>query len=1132
MVSRWRERHDQALLVVDQFEELFTLNTGEVQEEFSDLMRRLVDDAGVHVLLSMRDDFLFRIHDHPPLAPILDELTLLGAPKLESLHLAVVEPARQLGFTFEDEGLPDEMIAEVKGERGALPMLAFAISRLWEKRDRERQLLTRQASDDIGGVAGALAQHAEAAIARIGSERLPIVREIFRNLVTADGTRAVREWNELLSVFSDSPSESRPEEVLRHLIDARLLTSYEIRKDDDVPTRSVEIIHESLLANWPRLVRWQTQDADAARIRDELRHAARAWNDHDRTDDLLWAGAAYREFRLWHNRYPGGLTEGEKEFSTAMTAHAKRRKRRRRIAVAAAFVVLLAVLAVVGFLWQKSELQARRAEASELIALGQLELEAYPTAAVAYAITSLELADSQTARLLAVEALWKGPAAFVVNKKPTLNVQFTSDGQWLTQGYFAPGDGPVRLIRDDGTCTEVPDTEGHESTYPPGYGTDSPFFALQHWTQQPSGTVTTGRVSLWFPPENRMIGEASFGDLSVITAATDPGRRRLVILVADGPGRVKVDALSFDGNHEHLGTIELEAGVEGIHRRIRFSRGSGKLIAASAGREVFLVEIGDASLSTPRLVGRHSDDVTRLAMGPRGRYVAAANVNGDIRLWPVAGGAPTVSVPGPPNGALRFTADGNYLSSTWFPQGGDIRAGKEMQFWMWAVEPEGLRFLRKTDLGLQAPMSYVVPDHDGGRFVRTGGDETIRIWRRFAPADALPLELLRGNVGQVFQPLFHPDGRWLAAGDGSGLSMWPLARPYPIILRRHTHDANGVLFAPDGRWLAAAWGDGTATMWPLEGVAPGPGRLLFEPPGFAFLQKLATDSEGTRILVGGGPNIGVNSVSLENESNHLLPFSETCIQYHDLAVSPDGRLAAATCGDWNPEFRRIDIWNLRSGERIAELSQGKVKQMSWPVFVGNERLLALDVAGLRLWELGSESSILIQEGSFNFLTASKNGRSALLVETSAGAEIGRAVFLDLKSGDTTELDSHGDRVSTIAVDDEGTVVVTGDPDGTIRAGPVTGANPHVLSGHKEGIDALAVDPLGRWIASGSADNTVRLWPMPDLSKPPLHTLPRDELIAKLKTLTNVRVVRDEESANGWKLTHDPFPGWETVPTWK
>ena len=83
-------------------------------------------------------------------------------------------------------------------------MLAFAVARLWEKRDRERQLLTRQASTDIGGVGGALARHAEATLQGIGGDRLPIVREIFRNLVTAEGTRAVREWDELLSIFDSA----------------------------------------------------------------------------------------------------------------------------------------------------------------------------------------------------------------------------------------------------------------------------------------------------------------------------------------------------------------------------------------------------------------------------------------------------------------------------------------------------------------------------------------------------------------------------------------------------------------------------------------------------------------------------------------------------------------------------------------------------------------------------------------------------------------------------------------------------------------------------------------------------------------------------------------------------------------
>ena len=103
------------------------------------------------------------------------------------------------------------MVESVEGARGALPLLAFAVSRLWEKRDRERKLLTRAAYEEIGGVAGALAQHAEATLDRIGAERQAMVREIFRNLVTSHGTRAVAEREELLSLF---PERKAAEEVL------------------------------------------------------------------------------------------------------------------------------------------------------------------------------------------------------------------------------------------------------------------------------------------------------------------------------------------------------------------------------------------------------------------------------------------------------------------------------------------------------------------------------------------------------------------------------------------------------------------------------------------------------------------------------------------------------------------------------------------------------------------------------------------------------------------------------------------------------------------------------------------------------------------------------------------------------
>jgi len=438
-------------------------------------------------------------------------------------------------------------------------------------------------------------------------------------------------WDELLSVFCESDRKAA-EVALRDLIDARLLTSYEIQEEDQEPTRRVEIIHESLLANWPRLVRWQTQDADAAQLRDQLRQAARTWDEHDRSDDMLWMGSAYREFASWQERYPGGLTDTEEAFGDAMTALAGRRRRRRRIAVAAGFAVLLAGLAIVGSFWQRSVREARRAEAQKLIALGQLELEGYPSAAVAHAIASLELADTPESRRLALEALWRGPTAQVVNQERlSPRASFGADDSWLV--YSIEGSlSEVRILHADGSSKTL--DRIHQTDRINVFGNPESNVILtwgETWKPAPQHFV------LWSAPDGRRLGEVRYeGDVQLRGLSWNAGRALFLMVKND---QASVDAVSFDGTRKRLGTLEIDPRTTPIV----MDEKNGRWLGAVVDNEVLVFEIGEDHISKARRLGKHEGSRIRVAFDPLGRFFATADTENQIRLWDPAGASqPTV----------------------------------------------------------------------------------------------------------------------------------------------------------------------------------------------------------------------------------------------------------------------------------------------------------------------------------------------------------------------------------------------------------------------------------------------------------------------------------------------------------
>jgi eukaryotic-like serine/threonine-protein kinase len=1104
LVSGWRKGHGEALLVVDQFEELFTLNPPEAQQRFAALLGRLAREADVHVLLSLRDDFLMRCADHEPLARVFESLSPLPALSAEGLRRALEEPAKKRGYRFEDEGLVGEMVEAVEGARSALPLLAFAVARLWEKRDREKKVLTRAAYEEIGGVAGALAQHAEATMDRIGTERQAVVREIFRNLVTSQGTRAVAEREELLSVFPDRRSA---EAVLRELVDARLLTSFEVEGKEGEPSRHrVEIAHESLLKAWPRLVRWQMQDEEGAVLRDQLKQAAHLWEEKGRPADLLWTGTSFREFELWRERYEAPLTASEEQFTRAMVARSERQRRRRRLAGAGVTVALSLVLATVSVLWQRAVREGRRAEAARVLALGRVELDRYPTAAVAYARRSLEIADSPAARAFAVEALWRGPTARIL-PVPTggaLTASWSPDGRWLAAYTFSENvqvfgedGGPARAIggfttattvakvffsaKSDALVTQVPMEPGRRLvSFPEGkeirrlgpelFGGST----YGEWTPHPDGILVWPAGSSWFP--NKPAHDA-------------PGTWRL---------------WPWDGGPlRELGVARGDRifAVDGEHRWLALTRGD----------KVYLRPV-EGSLDTPlREVAsfKPSANFPLLSMSPSGNRLVVIDEADHVTVWPLGPGAATRP--------RRLELD--YFG------GGDFN-------------------LSWDDAG-----SRLV-----GQEPRT---KALTVWDLDGPPDAGPLVFRRPDTQTHGIARLHPRGDWLTDVSGDFAALWAVSQPRVRVLSGPPHIVSQVAFAPDAKWLLSC-ANYSVRRLPLD-AATGEGTLMPQP---CF--GLAASPDGSQELRAG---FGVRLVPLQGGADRwLVPPKFPADALHSaVAFDRAGRRVAAATGFSRPPARKLlQVWDLPEATLAHEWPLvppgAQETPAGWGVdriaFAADGRLLAAGPGGIRrfdvdsgqsewLWRLDDDTAALlaVTAAGRRFAAAASDpgvgtGARPGLRASRPGARGGGAapsrwpgVFLfDLAGGPPRQVRSHGSRVSSLALDLAGRVLVTGDETGIVRVGTIEGGEPHLLIGHDGRVTTVAVSPDGKWVAS-AAESEIRLWPMPDLAKPPLHALPYDELMAKLRALTNLQVVEDKAAATGYRLEIGPFPGWKDVPTW-
>jgi serine phosphatase RsbU (regulator of sigma subunit)/uncharacterized caspase-like protein len=274
------------LLVVDQFEEVFTLCRDRAeQSKFIEALRGL---AGVTVVVTLRADFVEAcLADEGLTQAIQTDAVYLGPMTEADLEAAIEQPAITQGATIQPKLLA-QILQDVEAEENCLPLLEFALSELWER--KSNQELTLEAYRKLGGVTGALNAHAEEIYKQLAKQKREqwVQRVMLRLVRTGEGTKDTRQRqrkSDLLDIGKDVGEKDAIESVIQTLVDGRLLVSDRVENQD-----VIDLSHEALMQSWQRLAGWRENDREVRRLVDKVEDAWRQWTNNRKNAEFLMMG--------------------------------------------------------------------------------------------------------------------------------------------------------------------------------------------------------------------------------------------------------------------------------------------------------------------------------------------------------------------------------------------------------------------------------------------------------------------------------------------------------------------------------------------------------------------------------------------------------------------------------------------------------------------------------------------------------------------------------------------------------------------------------------------------------------------------------------------------------------------------
>jgi WD40 repeat protein/DNA-binding SARP family transcriptional activator len=1028
VMKRILPTESELLLVVDQFEELFTLTADEeTRRRFLAGLTALAADprSPVRVLVTLRADFL----DHPLRYPEFGELLRAGmvavaAPSEDELAEAIERPARRVGVRYEP-GLVSQIVADVRDQPGALPLLQYALTELFAARTSDT--LTHEGYVATGGVVGALGRRAEGLYARLRPPAQAASRQVFVRLVsvdpTAQDTRRRVSRRELRQLELDPDAVA---EIMARYGEHRLLS---FDREPLTRTPTVEVAHEAILSQWDRLRGWIDERREGLLLHRRLVEAVAEWQDAGRDPGYLPHENRLVQFEAWAGATDLALTAGERQFlaeARAAADTAARRRARRRQATLVGFALLAAAASVLAtfalVLRNDARDDARLATARQLAASAEANLDVDPERSILLAIEAAEttrrhdgtvLPDSEhalhdalaTSRVLTavhgvgrrtgighVVALAPDASRFVAadlhgetasirdahtgaklvtlaaHKGEVLAVAYSLDGRLVATGS---ADGTARLWNAV-TGDPVHVLRAHRGgVFATGFSADGTRLAtlgadraVRVWD------VRTGRELRSFPRvHQRTVAGVAWGE-----GVAFVGRDRIAVSPwARGSAPSPVVAKVFDvSSGKQVAVVEDPAGATEIVD-LDVSPGGTLLVAGRAdGGELQLY--GLPSGRQLDVVQAHGATVLDVEFSRDGRLVATGGVDGLAKVWEVSRGklseALTLRGHTNPVGSVSFDRTGTRLA-TWGQISGEAR--------VWDVSPAG----RGEVLTLPGPKTdtqgSIAFTPDGRRLVASSGREgEVRVWSVETGRELFVLDQdarADAPVRAVVGVDVSPDGSRIATASADGsVRIFDAETGEQLLVVRGLHCVPGGLcvvnravFSPDGTRIATTGADATVRI-----LDAGTGRQLrvlrgHRPGGFGTF-SVEWSPDGTRLLsmAPDGPRIW------DARSGRQLR-----------ALPPSGGPGFSAV--WSPDARRVltesgigpKVWDPSSGKRLRTLETDAASgDMAFSRDRSRLAIVTLDgrAFATRIWDWpAAVATLKLREGGYG-VTFSPDGR--------------------------------------------------------------------------------------------------------------------------------------------------------------